>query len=187
MKLYLIYAFDLIVHKHLKRQIYRKFTEKNKQMTQTLSSKTIDLTKSPPRRPDEKLNGFVILGRTIDKCRALIAGKVGEYHYDCPVDKRLFTFKGINGDELKAKVVAGKSDQEIADWLLTVGTPHTSEEIKEWSHSIAQLRYYDNPNSRDWFIKACGPLGLDPKVATLFEYLIADDIATFKINSETKK
>jgi len=34
------------------------------------------------------LGGFVILPRCLDKGRATIIGKQGEYHFDCPLDHR---------------------------------------------------------------------------------------------------
>ena len=63
-----------------------------------------DLTKEAPRSPYDLINGFAILARTIDKCRAFIAGTIGDYHFDCPLDKTLFGFKGINAEEFKAFV-----------------------------------------------------------------------------------
>ena len=44
------------------------------------------------------------LGRTYDKCRALLWGNIGEYHFDCPLDNMLFGWKGVKGDEFKAEV-----------------------------------------------------------------------------------
>ena len=58
-----------------------------------------DLTKEAPRSPKTKVGGYVILGRTIDKCRALLWGNIGEYHFDCPLDNMLFGWKGIKGDD----------------------------------------------------------------------------------------
>ena len=61
-----------------------------------------DLTKEAPRSPKVMVNGFMILGRTIDKCRAMLWGNIGEYHFDCPLDNQLFSFKGLKGDDFKA-------------------------------------------------------------------------------------
>ena len=61
----------------------------------------LDLTKQAPHSPRERIAGFAIASRTVDKCRASIAGKLGEYHYDCPLDNMLFSFKGINGSQFK--------------------------------------------------------------------------------------
>ena len=48
-----------------------------------------DLTQHPPRSPRVRLGGYVILPRMLDKGRATIAGKHGEYHYDCPTGPAL--------------------------------------------------------------------------------------------------
>src|SRR6201992_4091659 len=92
-----------------------------------------DLTKEAPRSPRERIGGYAILGRTLDKGRALLANKIGDYHFDCPLDNQLFGFKGVKGDEVKKLLEANKSDQEIASWLDTHGTPKTASEVKAWS------------------------------------------------------
>ena len=61
-----------------------------------------DLTKEAPRSPKIRVGGYVILGRTLDKCRALLAGNIGEYHFDCPLDNMLFGWKEIAGSDFKA-------------------------------------------------------------------------------------
>ena len=60
-----------------------------------------DLTKEAPRSPHTKLGGFVILARAIDKCRATINGVVGEYEFNCPLDRMLFDWKGIGGEDFQ--------------------------------------------------------------------------------------
>jgi len=41
-----------------------------------------DLTKEYPRSPRETLAGYLIAARTLDKCRAVLAGTAGEYHFN---------------------------------------------------------------------------------------------------------
>ncbi len=89
-----------------------------------------DLTREAPRSPRIRVGGYAILGRTIDKCRALVAGDIGEYHFDCPLDNTLFGFKGVKGDDFKAQIENGASDQEIVEWLNHNGKKKTPEEIK---------------------------------------------------------
>ena len=72
-----------------------------------------DLTQRPPRSPRVRLGGYAILPRCLDKGRALLAGKNGEYNYDCPLDQRVLEFAGIKGDALKKQLALGKSDSEI--------------------------------------------------------------------------
>src|SRR6266446_759431 len=89
-----------------------------------------DLTREAPRSPRIRVGGYAILGRTIDKCRALVAGNIGEYHFDCPLDNMLFGFKGVKGDDFKAEVEKGATDQEMARWLDNHGEKKTPEEVK---------------------------------------------------------
>jgi hypothetical protein len=93
----------------------------------------MDLTTSYPSSVREQLHGIVQLKRTIDKGLAVAAGTPGEYHYNCPMDKAVFAFLGIDHEALMnvikanptnrqaidnyvAPFVHAKSDAEIADW-----------------------------------------------------------------------
>ena len=71
-----------------------------------------DLTQRPPRSPRVRLGGYVILPRMLDKGRATVAGKQGEYHYACPMDHRFLDLLGIKPDALKKQLAAGKGDTE---------------------------------------------------------------------------
>src|SRR5256714_11693917 len=104
-----------------------------------------DLTKESPRSPRLRVGSYAILGRTIDKCRALVAGDIGEYHFDCPLDNMLFGFKGVQGADFKAQIENGASDQQMAEWLDQSGEKKTPEEIKRWGEEVEANRPYDNP------------------------------------------
>jgi hypothetical protein len=39
---------------------------------------------------------------------------------------------------------------------------------------------YENPERREWFVEQCEPLGLDPAKTTLFDWLEADDRASYQ-------
>src|SRR5207244_518498 len=92
-----------------------------------------DLRKEAPRSPRIRIGGYAILGRTMDKCRALVAGDIGEYHFDCPLDNMLFGFKGVKGEDFKAQIEQGASDQEMIEWLNQSGEKRMPEEIKRWA------------------------------------------------------
>src|SRR3954449_7645748 len=127
-----------------------------------------DLTKESPRSPRLRVGGYAILGRTIDKCRALIAGNIGDYHFDCPLDNMLFGFKGVKGADFKAQVENGASDQQMAEWLDQAGEKKKLDEIKCWGDEVEATRPYDDPERRDCFVEQTKPLGLDPAKTTLF-------------------
>jgi hypothetical protein len=136
-----------------------------------------DLTKEAPRSPRIRIGGYAILGRTLDKCRALVAGNIGEYHFDCPLDNMLFGFKGVKGDDFKAQIENGASDQEMVEWLNRNGEKKTPDEIKRWGDEVTALNPYNDPERREWFVEQVKPLGLDPAKTTLFDWLERDDKA----------
>ena len=138
-----------------------------------------DLTKQPPHSPRDRLAGFVIARRTIDKCRASLSGKLGEYHYDCPLDNMLFGFKEITGDQFKPVVKAAKTYEEVGEWLLKNGARKSPEEIKAWSDKVDAASLYSDPEKKDFFVEVCTALGLQPEKTTTFEWLDADDRASY--------
>jgi hypothetical protein len=138
-----------------------------------------DLTKVAPRSPRERVGGYIILARMVDKGRAFLQSKNGEYHFDCPLDNMLFGFKGVKGAEVKAVLESGASDQEVAKWFDSHGTPKTPDEVATWGKSIEAFRPYDNPEKKEWFVGECSKLGLDPAKVTLFDMLEADDKASY--------
>jgi hypothetical protein len=48
-----------------------------------------DLTLRPPRSMRVRLGGFAILARMLDKGRATLVKKNGEYNYNSPTDQHL--------------------------------------------------------------------------------------------------
>jgi hypothetical protein len=136
-----------------------------------------DLTKEAPRSPRIRVGGYAILGRTIDKCRALVGGKIGEYHFDCPLDNTLFGFKGVDGDDFKAQIEQGASDQEMVEWLNQAGEKKAPEEIKHWADEAEASSLYNHPEKekREFFSEEVKKLNLNPAETTTFKWLEVDD------------
>lgn len=139
-----------------------------------------DLTKEAPRSPKERLGGYVILARTLDKCRAMLWGNIGEYHFDCPLDNMLFGWKGIKGDDFKAAVEKGASDEEMVQWVNEHGEKKSPEEVRQWADEMMRSNPYENPEKRDWFVEQVSVYKLDPKSTTLFDWLDVDDRESYK-------
>jgi hypothetical protein len=137
-----------------------------------------DLKREAPRSPRIRVGGYGILGRTIDKCRALVAGDIGEYHFDCPLDNMLFGFKAVKGDDFKAQIEQGASDQEMVEWLNQSGEKKTPAEIKRWSEKVEASSLYDDLEKHDYFVQETRKLGLDPEKTTTFDWLEIDDRAS---------
>jgi len=134
-----------------------------------------DLTKEPPRSPRMRVGGYAILGRTIDKCRALVAGNIGEYHFDCPLDRTLLGFKGVRGEDFRAQIEQGASEEEMVEWLNRIGEKKTPSEIKRWSEKVEASSLHDDLEKREFFIEQTRKLGLDPGKTTTFDWLEVDD------------
>ena len=137
-----------------------------------------DLTQHPPRSPRVQLGGYVILPRCLDKGRALLAGKNGEYHYACPVDMQFFDFVGIDPEDLKKQL--SKSDTEVLEWIqANAKHQRAPSEIAAWSAGQEQ-RAPDNPDSRAFFNatqKKIAPTRTD--LITWFDLLDLDDYVSF--------
>ncbi|MGA2181089.1 MAG: DUF5069 domain-containing protein [Verrucomicrobiota bacterium] len=144
---------------------------------------TRNLTKQAPHSPRERIAGFAIASRAVDKCRASLAGTLGEYHYDCPLDNLLFSFKGVTGEQFKAAVQASKNYEDVGAWLQANGTTKTPVEIKAWSDEMEAGSLFKDPEKRAYFIESCSALGLNPQMNTTFDWLEADDRASFRRKS----
>jgi hypothetical protein len=142
-----------------------------------------DLTKQAPHSPRDRTGGFVIANRAVDKCRASLAGTLGEYHYDCPLDNMLFSFKGITGEQFKTAVQASKNYEDVGAWLQTNGIIKTPSEVKAWSDEMEAGSPMKNPEKRAYFMEECTRLGLNPEMNTTFNWLEADDRETFRRKS----
>jgi len=110
-----------------------------------------DLTSVPPRSLRARLGGYALLPRMLDKGRATLAGKNGEYHYACPLDERILEFLEIEAEALKSQLAAGKGDGEILAWILAhQKNKHTDVEIAAWS-AHQETRSPSDPGSREFF------------------------------------
>jgi len=116
----------------------------------------------------------------LDKGRATVAGKAGEYHYDCPMDQRFLEFVGIDAAALKEQLAAGKGDGEILAWVETNAKhKHHPASIVSWS-ALAEQRAPGDLESSEFFNglqKTAAPNRED--VSTWFDLLDVDDFFTF--------
>ena len=145
-----------------------------------MANNTPDLTKQAPRSPRVRLGGYVILPRMLDKGRALLAGKIGEYKYACPLDEEFLDFAGVDANALKKQLATDKGDGDLLKWINAHAKhQHTGAEIEAWS-AWQERRAPDNPDSRDYFNelhKSTAPKRTD--VVSWFDLLDVDDFASF--------
>ncbi|MDA0346213.1 MAG: DUF5069 domain-containing protein [Verrucomicrobia bacterium] len=116
-----------------------------------------DLTHEFPRSPREVLGGYVVAGRTLDKCRSDLAGTKGEYHFDCPLDNFFFDFVGISADDFKAFVATGADDEAVAAWIVEHATPREKSKIIQWNNDMRGKRLCEMPAPLQEFLEGYIP------------------------------
>jgi hypothetical protein len=139
-----------------------------------------DLTKRPPRSPRVRLGGYVILPRVLDKGRATLAGKNGEYRYNSQLDERLFRFLEIKPEDLLEQLKLGKGDGEILQWIKEhLPRKHSIWEVYQWSGFTEQFspgtikfREHLNGEVAKWNAERTD-------IVTAFDLLDLDDHASF--------
>jgi len=99
-----------------------------------------DLRTGFPRSPNESMGFYVILPRIVDKCRATVAGTNGDYNFNCPLDRLFFEFAEVDADRFKEQVAAGKSDEELWQWIQANSKQHDEDAIKAWSYKVRWRR-----------------------------------------------
>ena len=113
----------------------------------------MDLTKSYPRSVREKFAGVVMLGRATDKGRAFAAGTNGEYNYDCPMDKAVFGFLGIDAAEYLAHLKSGKSDAELEAYARQFTGKKTQAEIDAWNAEFLKRSPEPGSDGEKYFVE----------------------------------
>ncbi|HKU68661.1 MAG TPA: DUF5069 domain-containing protein [Candidatus Baltobacteraceae bacterium] len=111
----------------------------------------MDLTKNYPRSVHERLFGVVQLPRTIDKGKASAHGNLGEYDYGCPMDRAVFAFLGMNGDELLEVIKNAKSDAEIEAYAKGFIDKKSAGEIERWNSEW--VSHKPEGRSLEYFLK----------------------------------
>jgi hypothetical protein len=119
----------------------------------------MDLTKSYPRSVRDKWQGIYQLGRAVDKAKAKASGNIGEYSYDCPMDKAIFEFLGIDGNELLEVARSAKSEAEIEAFTKPYVDAKTPEEVERWNNEW--LNYGPSDHTREYFLNLRNSLDPD--------------------------
>ena len=97
------------------------------------------------RSPRERLGGYVILPRLIDKVRLHAQGLLPEAYVPfllrpgLALDGRFLAFTGLQPEALREAVYSTKHDPEILAWVREASAPHSPEEIEAWSAALEQL------------------------------------------------
>ncbi len=145
-----------------------------------MTLQAIDLTQRPPRSPRVRLGGYAILPRLLDKGRAVLAGKQGEYKFACPLDMQFLDFVGVDPKALKKELAKGKSDGDILAWI-NAHAKHarTEPEIVAWSLWQDQ-RAPATPEMRGFFNECHQKLAPErTDIVNWFDLLDVDDYVSY--------
>ena len=96
----------------------------------------------------------------------------------------LFDFKSITSEQFRTAVQASTNYEEVGAWLQANGTAKTPGEIKAWSDEMEVSSPMKNPEKRASFIQNCSTVCLNPQMNSTFDWLEADDRASFKPGQE---
>jgi hypothetical protein len=147
----------------------------------TLNS-TPDLAQRPPRSPRARLGGYVFLPRILDKGRASIAGKLGEYRYGAKaMDRHFFNFVGLEPGALAKELAKGGGDLDLLTWIQANAKRQRQPwEIAAWSeYHLRRAPDSDHETLTDFAseVKKFNPLRED--INTWFDLLDLDDYCSF--------
>lgn len=123
-----------------------------------------DLSKTSPRSPHAMLGGYVLAGRMLDKCRAVLAGTAGEYHFDCPLDNIFLGFTELKGDDVKAFIATGADDAAVGKWLAEHAKKRERIDIIHWNNEWRYKRIGELPDGLQEFMEDYVPANVPPAV-----------------------
>jgi hypothetical protein len=141
-----------------------------------------DLTQRPPRSPRVRLGGYVLLPRILDKGRASLANKLGEYHFAGKgMDRHFYSFTGLDHEALKLELAKGGGDGDILAWVQAKAKPQRQPwEIIAWSEYHTRRGPDSDHETIIYFADAIKKLSATREdIVTWFDLLDLDDFCLF--------
>ncbi len=142
---------------------------------------SLDLSKQPPRGFRVRLGNYSILARMLDKGRATLNEKNGDYEYGSTMDQYVCQFAGFDSDALLKELATGKSDGEILQWVRTNSRiPRAAWEIDAWSSYMENRGPDSDRETLEFFTDYLGKCSMTrDDIKTWFEAIELDDYVTF--------
>ena len=131
-----------------------------------------DLTTSYPRSVREKLFGVVQLGRAIDKGTATANGLNGEYNYDCPMDKGVFDFLGIDGNVLLDVIKNAQSESEVEAYVKPFVDKKSPQELEHFNAEFLSHGPQAGSDAEKYFLSLRGEVAPDRTDVTTWPDLL---------------
>lgn len=101
-----------------------------------------------PKSPTEIVGGLRYFGRMLDKIRLHARGEL-EPVYHANLGKRLaadgacLNFLRVNYDDLRQRVLAGGTDEEILEWCFETGRRLNEGDLIVWNEFISKFGWND--------------------------------------------
>ena len=133
----------------------------------------LDLTKAPPRRARQELDGLVNLPRSIDKMRShLPGGNPGVYNIP-GFTAIMLEMIGVTEDQFREAVVQAKTDEDVAAWLRAHAD---TEKYAAYNDRILNRRVADvKARDPEGFAKRYPISQTRPDIELMIDMLEADD------------
>jgi hypothetical protein len=120
-----------------------------------------DLTTSYPRSVRDKLFGVVQLARAIDKGIATASGLNGEYNFDCPMDKGVFEFLGIDGNALLGVIKNAQSESEVEAYVKPFADKKSPQELEHFNAEFLSHGPQAGSDAEKYFLNLRGEVAPD--------------------------
>ena len=117
----------------------------------------------------------------LDKGRATLAGKNGEFNYDAPFDQHIINFLGFEPAALLEQLAAEKGDAEILEWLKSNAPDQPAPwEIEQWSDYMIRRTPDSDAETLAFFFRRVGSFSKTREdIKTRMDLIDLDDLVTF--------
>ena len=125
-----------------------------------------------------QLGGLCFLPRTLDKIRIHARGELHPDHHEFlgkGFDGRLCHFLGIRYEDLRERVLAGGTDEEVLAWITARGRPLADADRLIWNGFAAKRGWRDDATPTLERQKAESGLAHRADLMTFFDYYEVDE------------
>ena len=98
-----------------------------------------------------------IAARMLDKCRAVVAGTNGDYHFDCPLDNNFLGFAEITAEDFRSFIATEPNDEQVAEWISKNAKERPAREIIQWNNDMRDKRISTMPIELQEFLEGYIP------------------------------
>jgi gluconokinase len=133
-----------------------------------------------PTSPNEKTRGMLYFPRMLDKIRRHARGELdGDYHLNLGrrdrADGACCNFLRVSHGDLRQRVLAGGTDEEVLDWCFENGRRLNDGDLVIWNGFVSKLGWRDF--AAPWLAEAKKKAGIDDRedIMTIPEMINFDE------------